>query len=73
MSDLFASQNFDTPFFPKQAIPEIKKTKSWYMENIDVGVSLSEYDTNNGIRANREEKISNVNLYNDIVDRKEVA
>lgn len=66
------NNSFEAPFFPKQAIPSSKKTKQWYKDNIDVGVSIVEREKDSGLRSSRADKISNVNLFNDIIDKREV-
>jgi len=66
------SDTFNVPVFPKQAIPDSKKTEDWYKQNIEIGVSLVNYQRDNGLRSDRKEKISNINLFNDIVDREEI-
>jgi hypothetical protein len=58
--------------FPAQKKSRAQKTKKWYKECIDAGHSLVEWENDTGIRANLREKVSNYNLYNDIVDPKEV-
>lgn len=67
-----ANIGYNPPTFPRQTIPESQKTLKWYKENIDVGVSIVEYEKEQGLRSTRDEKISNVNLFNDIVNPKEV-
>lgn len=64
--------DFSTPFFPKQAIPDSQKDKNWYKQNIETGVSLVNYKYTDTYRADLREKVSNKNLYNDIVDPIEV-
>ena len=58
--------------FPAQKKRFSEKTKKWYIKCIDAGHSLAEWENDSGVRANIKEKISNYNLYNDIVDPKEV-
>jgi hypothetical protein len=60
------------PIFPKQALGDRQKNLEWYKQCIEAGVSISNYKKDSGIRAGREEKISNVNLFADIVDKAEV-
>jgi len=67
MNEIFAS-----PIFPKQALPENQKTFEWYRQNIEVGLSIVVYQKESGIRAGRKEKISNVNLFRNIIDQKEI-
>lgn len=63
---------YNQPIFQLQAIPESKKTLEWYKKNIDVGVSIVDYDKDQGLRSDRAERISNINLFNDIVNPKEI-
>lgn len=64
--------DLQSPFFPKQAVGYSEKNGEWYKRNIETGVSLINYRRESGLRAAREEKISNVKLFNDEVDPKEI-
>jgi len=64
--------DLQSPFFPKQAISDSQKNAEWYKKNIETGVSLVNYRRESGLRASREEKISNVRLFNDEVDPREI-
>jgi hypothetical protein len=60
------------PMFPKQSIPESQKNLDWYKQNIEVGLSIVVYKRDSGLRADRKEKLSNIKLFNDIVDPREI-
>lgn len=52
---------------PRQRLPYKSKTKEWRKDNVDYGSTHSFYD-NAEIRGSLENKIINLNLYNGIVD-----
>jgi len=58
--------------FPFQKRTRRQKTESYYKECIDAADEIIGFDIDNGIRASMAEKLSNVNLINNIVDPKEV-
>ena len=58
--------------FPFQKRTRAQKTKAYYKEVADAADSIVGFDVDSGFRASIQEKISNVNLINNIVDPKEV-
>jgi len=66
------SDTFNAPFFPKQAISDSLKTLEWYKDNIEAGVSIVQYEKDSGLRSSRSDRMSNINLFNDVVDPKEI-
>jgi hypothetical protein len=58
--------------FPFQKRSRKQKTTSYYKECIDAADSIVGFDIDNGLRASMAEKLSNVNLINNIVDPAEV-
>lgn len=63
----------DTMFlFPKQQLPESKKTKAWYIENIKAGVNLLAYNSSSGVRESRLNKLTNYQLANNILSHEEM-
>lgn len=59
--------------FPFQKRSRAQKTESYYKECADAADTIVGFDVDNGIRATMAEKLSNVNLINNIVDPKEVS
>jgi len=59
--------------FPFQKRTRKQKTKSYYKEVVDAADTIVGFDVDNGIRATMAEKLSNVNLINNIVDPAEVS
>jgi hypothetical protein len=58
--------------FPFQKRSRKQKTESYYKECVDAADTIVGYDVDSGLRASMVEKLSNVNLINNIVDAKEV-
>jgi hypothetical protein len=56
---------------PRQRLSYTKKTKDWRKENIEYGDNFSFYH-NDLIRANLENKITNLHLFNGIVDIRDI-
>jgi hypothetical protein len=59
--------------FPFQKRTRKQKTDSYYKECIEAADTVVGFDLENGIRATMQEKLSNVNLINNIVDPAEVS
>lgn len=59
--------------FPFQKRTRKQKTEAYYKECADAADTIVGFDLDNGIRATMAEKLSNVNLINNIVDPKEVS
>lgn len=59
--------------FPFQKRSRNQKTKTYYEECIDAADTIVGYDLDSGLRASMAEKLSNVNLINNIVDPAEVS
>jgi hypothetical protein len=59
--------------FPFQKRSRKQKTRSYYTECIDAADTIVGYDLDSGLRASMAEKLSNVNLINNIVDPAEVS
>lgn len=66
------SSNVNKLSFPFQKRSRKQKTTSYYKECLDAADTIVGFDIDNGLRATMLEKISNVNLLNNIVDPKEV-
>ena len=64
--------NVNKMSFPHQKRKRTSKTDSFYKECIDAADSIVGFDVDSGLRASMTEKLSNVNLINNIVDPKEV-
>jgi len=66
----------DVGYFPRQKRTESEKTEKFFRECIDAAVRMAyENDvvkTSTGLRSSRHEKIVCYNLYDDIVDKREV-
>lgn len=62
----------DQPTFPKQSISYREKTTKWYKDCIDAGVSIVDSDNGKSYRSLRQEKVSNINLFHDVVDKEEI-
>ena len=58
--------------FPFQKRSRNQKTKSYYKECVDAADTIVGFDVDNGLRASMQEKLSNVNLINNIIDPKEI-
>lgn len=58
--------------FPSQKRTRKQKDEAFYKACVDIGEVLFHSTDVMGLRASLQEKISNINLYNDIVDPKEV-
>jgi hypothetical protein len=58
--------------FPFQKRNRKQKTESYYKECIDAADDITGFDIDSGLRASMTEKVSNVNLINNIVDPAEV-
>jgi hypothetical protein len=58
--------------FPHQKRRRAQKTDNFYKECIDAADTIVGFDVDSGLRATMSEKLSNVNLINNIVDPKEV-
>ena len=58
--------------FPFQKRSRRQKTESYYKECIDAADTIVGFDIDSGLRASLTEKLSNVNLINNIVDPAEV-
>lgn len=59
--------------FPYQKRSRSQKNKKFFIECLDAADTIIGSDLNYGIRASMQEKISNYNLINDIIDPKEVT
>ena len=59
--------------FPFQKRSRNQKTDKYYREVVDAADTIVGFDLDNGIRATMAEKLSNVNLINNIVDPAEVS
>jgi len=59
--------------FPFQKRSRRQKTESYYKECADAADTIVGFDVDNGIRASMKEKLSNVNLINNIVDPAEIS
>lgn len=62
-------------YFPAQQVTDAEKDEDFFKKCIDAGVSISTWSNAafaNTVRSNRREKISNLKLYNDIIDITEV-
>jgi len=59
--------------FPFQKRSRRQKTESYYKECADAADTIVGFDVDNGLRASMAEKLSNVNLINNIVDPAEVS
>ena len=59
--------------FPFQKRSRRQKTESYYKDCIDAADEIVGFDIDSGIRASMSEKMSNVNLINNIVDPAEVS
>lgn len=60
------------PIFPKEAISDSEKNLDWYKKHSEVGLSIVTYKRDSGLRSDRKEKISNIRLFNDIIDKEEI-
>ncbi len=58
--------------FPRQKKTDSQKTKDWYKQCVNAGISLINYDIENGLRSSRRNRINNFNLVSNIVDPYEV-
>ena len=67
------SSNVNKLSFPFQKRSRNQKTKSYYKECLDAADTIIEFDVDNGLRASMTEKLSNVNLINNIVDPAEIS
>jgi hypothetical protein len=67
-----ATTNNQRMAFPFQKRSRNQKTKKYYKECVDAANSIVGFDIDSGLRASMAEKLSNVNLINNIVDPKEV-
>lgn len=70
MADLFKGS---ISSFPHQKRSRAQKNKAFYKSCVQSGSVLIGSDYNTSIRASMDEKVSNYNLWNDIVDPKEVT
>lgn len=63
-------------FFPRQKRSEKEKTEQFFKDCADVGMQLADANdivkSSNGVRSSKREKIIAYNLYDDIVDKREV-
>lgn len=59
--------------FPFQKRSRAQKTEKYYKDCVDAADTVVGFDLDTGIRATMAEKLSNVNLINNIVDPKEVS
>jgi hypothetical protein len=59
--------------FPFQKRSRAQKTDKYYKDCVDAADSIVGFDVNSGIRASMAEKLSNINLINNIVDPAEVS
>jgi hypothetical protein len=59
--------------FPFQKRSRNQKTKKYYEECLDAADTIVGFDIDSGLRASMAEKLSNVNLINNIVDPAEVS
>lgn len=66
------STNVNKLSFPFQKRSRKQKTNSYYKECVDSADGIVGFDIDSGIRASMAEKISNVNLINNIVDATEI-
>lgn len=64
--------NVNKMSFPFQKRSRAQKTEKYYKECVDAADTIVGFDIDNGIRASMSEKLSNVNLINNIVDPGEV-
>lgn len=58
--------------FPRQKRSRKEKNKKFYIDCVEAGDIVLNSDINQGLRATFNEKLSNYNLWNDIVDSSEV-
>jgi len=58
--------------FPSHKKTDAQKGKKYYKDCVEAGFELVNYDDSMGLRASREDKIINYNLWNDIIDESEV-
>jgi hypothetical protein len=59
--------------FPFQKRTRKQKTESYYKECVDAADTIVGFDVDSGLRASMAEKLSNVNLINNIIDPKEIT
>ena len=63
-------------YFPAQKRTDKEKTEQYYKDCVNAGLTLANWNTNNvgatGVRTSRKNKVINYNLYNDIVDKREM-
>ena len=59
--------------FPFQKRTRKQKTEAYYKECVDAADTIVGFDIDSGVRASMQEKLSNVNLINNIVDPAEVS
>ena len=59
--------------FPFQKRTRKQKTESYYKECADAADTIVGFDVDSGLRASMAEKLSNVNLINNIIDPKEIT
>ena len=63
-------------YFPAQKRTDKEKTEQFYKDCVNAGLTLANWNTNNvgatGVRTSRKNKVINYNLYNDIVDKREM-
>lgn len=58
--------------FPAQKKTKAQKSKKWYKECVDA-VDNSGFFSDEGVRASWQEKMININLYNGILDKKDIV
>jgi len=63
-------------YFPAQKKSDKEKTEEFFKSCVDSGLTLANWNTNNvgatGVRTSRKNKVINYNLFNDIVDKREM-
>ena len=63
-------------YFPYQKRSQSAKTKQFFKDCVQAGITISGWEggmnRRSGVRASRDNKLINYNLYNDIVDSKEI-
>ena len=68
--------NFAPDYFPYQKRSSSEKNKKFYEDCVEAGISLITWQDNNfrrtGVRSTKKNKVINFNLFNDIVDKKEL-
>lgn len=72
-----ASTSISTPnFFPMQMLSEKEKSDQYYMDCVDSGLAIVNWNLNLyssiGVRNTRKNKQINYNLFNDVVDKEEM-